>query len=300
MTLPLTLESVAPTARDAAITSLSKLLGDRLSTAVSVREQHGHDASYHRCAPPDAVAFAESTEEVSEIVKVCASHKVPIIPFGSGSGLEGHVVALRGGMPIDLSRMNQILRVSPGDLNATVQAGVTHKQLNKYLRDKDPLFFRRSRSRCYLGRNGGDARFGHYGSAIRNDAGIRPVAHGCTAGWARDSHGAPSAEVFGRLRSDPTLRRLGGYAQGVHRGDGPPPELPAAISAAMCSFPSVEDAVNTVMQTIQAGVPVARMELADAIRMEAIIRIQSSTCRSHRCFGWSSTGRRTALRSRLR
>ena len=78
MTLPLTLESVAPTARDAAITSLSKLLGDRLSTAVSVREQHGHDASYHRCAPPDAVTFAESTEEVSEIVKVCASHKVPI------------------------------------------------------------------------------------------------------------------------------------------------------------------------------------------------------------------------------
>src|SRR6476619_5643796 len=112
MTLPLTLESVAPTACDAAIASLSELLGDRLSTAVSVREQHGHDASYHRCAPPDAVAFAESTEEVSEIVKVCASHKVPIIPFGSGSGLEGHVVALRGGVTIDLSRMNQIRPVS--------------------------------------------------------------------------------------------------------------------------------------------------------------------------------------------
>ena len=94
----------------------------------------------HRCAAPDAVAFAESTEEVSEIVKVCASHKVPIIPFGSCSGLEGHVVALRGGVTIDLSRMNQILRVSPGDLDATVQAGVTHKQLNEYLRDKG-LFF---------------------------------------------------------------------------------------------------------------------------------------------------------------
>ena len=140
MTLPLALESFAPTARDAAITSLSKFLGDRLSTAVSVREQHGHDASYHRCAPPDAVAFAESTEEVSEIVKVCASHKVPIIPFGSGSGLEGHVVALRGGVSIDLSRMKQILRVSPGDLDTTVQAGVTHKQINEYLRDKG-LFF---------------------------------------------------------------------------------------------------------------------------------------------------------------
>jgi hypothetical protein len=92
MSLPLTLETVAPTARDAAIASLSKLLGDRLSTAVSVREQHGHDVSYHRCAPPDAVAFAESTEEVSEIVKICARYTVPIIPFGSGTGLEGHVV----------------------------------------------------------------------------------------------------------------------------------------------------------------------------------------------------------------
>ena len=98
MTLPLTLESVAPTACDAAIASLSELLANRLSTPVSVREQHGHDASHHRCAPPDAVAFAESTEEVSEIVKVCASYKVPIIPFGSGTGLEGHVVALRGGV----------------------------------------------------------------------------------------------------------------------------------------------------------------------------------------------------------
>ena len=140
MTLPLALESVAASARDAAITSLSKFLGDRLSTAVSVREQHGHDASYHRCAAPDAVAFAESAAEVSEIVKVCASHKVPIIPFGSGTGLEGHVVALRVGVTIDLSRMNHILRVSPGDLDATVQAGVTHKQLNEDLRDKG-LFF---------------------------------------------------------------------------------------------------------------------------------------------------------------
>ena len=97
--------------RDAAIASLSELLGNRLSTAESVRQQHGHDASYHPCAPPDAVAFAESTEEVSEIVKICARHKVPIVPFGSGTGLEGHVLAVRGGVTIDLSRMNKILRV---------------------------------------------------------------------------------------------------------------------------------------------------------------------------------------------
>jgi FAD/FMN-containing dehydrogenase len=103
---------VAPAARDAAITSLSELLGDRLSTGELVRQQHGRDASYHPCVPPDAVAFAQSTEEVSAIVRICARHKVPIIPFGSGSGLEGNVVALRGGVSIDLSRMNQILRVN--------------------------------------------------------------------------------------------------------------------------------------------------------------------------------------------
>ena len=131
---------VAPPACDAAIASLSELLGNRLSTAESVRQQHGHDASYHPCAPPDAVAFAESTEEVSEIVKICARHKVPIVPFGSGTGLEGHVLALRGGVTIDLSRMNKILRVSTGDLDATVEAGVTHNQLNEHLRDKG-LFF---------------------------------------------------------------------------------------------------------------------------------------------------------------
>ena len=128
---------VTPAERGAAIASLGELLGDRLSTVESVRQQHGRDASYHSCAPPDAVAFAQSTEEVSEIVKVCACYRVPIIPFGSGTGLEGHVVALRGGITIDLSKMNKILRVSAGDLDATVQAGVTHKQLTNTFEIRD-------------------------------------------------------------------------------------------------------------------------------------------------------------------
>ena len=140
MAVPVTVESVASAARDAAIASLRQLLGDRLSTAATVREQHGKDAYYHPCVQPDAVAFAQSTEEVSQIVKICARHKVPLIPFGSGTGLEGNIVALRGGVSLDLSQMNQILQVSAGDLDATVQAGVTHEQLNEHLRGSGQFF----------------------------------------------------------------------------------------------------------------------------------------------------------------
>src|SRR5260370_28061539 len=138
--MKVTAKSADPAAIDAVIASLRQLLGARLSSAVTVREQHGKDAFYHPYVAPDAVAFARSTEEVSEIVKICAHHKVPLIPFGAGTGMEGNVLALRGGVCIDLSGMNQILQVNTGDLDATVEAGVTHEQLNERLRDEH-LFF---------------------------------------------------------------------------------------------------------------------------------------------------------------
>ena len=263
---------VAAAARDAAITSLSELLGDRLSTGELVREHHGRDASYHPCMPPDAVAFAQSTEEVSAIVRICARHKVPIIPFGSGSGLEGNVVALRGGVSIDLTRMNRILRVSPGDLDATVQAGVTHKQLNEQLRDKG-IFF--------SGDPGADATLGgmaatraaapsavRYGTMRENVLSLTVVLpDGRVIRTSRRARKSSAGYDLTRLfvGSEGTL---GVITEVTVRLYG----IPAAMSSATCSFPSVEAAVDTVIRTIQLGVPVARIELADAATMEAVNR----------------------------
>ncbi len=127
-------------AKDPVIEELKGLLGERLSTSVTVREQHGHDESYHPTHAPDAVAFPASTEEVAEIVKLCARHARPVIPFGTGTSLEGHVAALYGGISIDMSRMDEVLEVNAEDMDCRVQAGVTRKQLNNYLRDTG-LFF---------------------------------------------------------------------------------------------------------------------------------------------------------------
>jgi D-lactate dehydrogenase (cytochrome) len=270
MTLPVTAESVDPAARDAVIASLRQLLGDRLSSAPTVREQHGKDASYHPCVRPDAVAFAQSTEEVSEIVKLCAQHKIPIIPFGTGTGVEGNVVALRGGICIDVSQMNRILQVSAGDLDATVEAGVTHEQLNEHLRDKG-LFFSVD--------PGADASIG--GMAATRASGTNTVRYGTmrenvlslkvvlpdgriirTARRARKSSaGYDLTRLF--VGSEGTL---GIITEATVRLYG----IPAAISAAVCSFASIEAAVNAVIHTIQAGVPVARIEVANAMQMDAI------------------------------
>src|SRR5260370_14671255 len=112
----------------AAIDSVRRLLNHRLSTDTSVREQHGKDFSYHSATPPDAVAFPQSTEEVSAIVRICAEHKIPVIPFGAGTGVEGHILALRGGICIDLSGFNRLLRAITADLDPTVLSGGMHQQ----------------------------------------------------------------------------------------------------------------------------------------------------------------------------
>jgi len=265
-------ESVALAARYAAIKSLQELLSDRLSTAASVREQHGKDASYHPCVPPDAVAFAQSTEEVIEVVKICARHKVPLIPFGSGTGVEGHIAALRGGVCLDLSRMNRILRVNTGDLDATVQAGVTHERLNEHLRGSGLFFSVDPGGNSTIGGMAATRASGtntvRYGTMRENVLSLEVVLpDGRVIRTARRARKSAAGYDLTRLfvGSEGTL---GVITEITVRLYG----VPAAISSAVCSFPSVEAAVNVVIKTIQAGVPVARIELADAAQMDAIKR----------------------------
>jgi len=268
MALP-ALQPVEPSARDAAIAELRARFGDRCSTAASVREQHGKDESWHQPAPPDAVVFARSTEEVSDAVRICAAHKVPIVPFGTGTSLEGGVAALRGGVCIDVSQMNRVVRVSVEDLDCTVEAGVTRKALNEHLRDTGLFFPIDPGADASLGGMAATRASGtnavRYGTMRENVLSLTVVLpDGRIVRTARRSRKSAAGYDLTRLfvGSEGTL---GVITEVTLRLYG----IPAAISSAMCSFPSVKAAVDTVIQTIQSGIPVARMELADELQMKA-------------------------------
>ena len=256
----------------AALDSLHRLLNDRLSTDTPVRERHGKDASYHSSTPPDAVAFPQSADEVSAIVNICAQHKIPIIPFGAGTGLEGHILAVRGGISIDLSGMNRILRVSTGDLDATVEAGVTHEQLNQLLADKNLFFSVDPGANATIGGMTATRASGtnsvRYGTMRENVLSLTVVlADGRIIRTARRARKSAAGYDLTRLfiGSEGTLGVITEITVRLH-------PIPIAISAAVCSFPTVEAAVNAVIETIQAAIPVARIELANAPQMEAINR----------------------------
>ena len=257
---------------DPVVAALRALLGARLSTSDSVREQHGHDESYHPTHPPDAVAFAESTEQVAEIVKVCARHRRPVIPFGTGTSLEGQVAALHGGISIDMGGMNQVLEVNAEDLDCQVQAGVTRKQLNTYLRDTGLFFPIDPGADASLGGMAATRASGtnavRYGTMRENVLGLTVVlADGRvihTGGRARKSAaGYDLTRLF--VGSEGTLGVITEVRLRLYG-------IPEAISAAVCAFDDLEGAVNAVILTIQSGVPVSRIELLDEVQMDALNR----------------------------
>src|SRR5689334_14597356 len=249
---------------------LRDLLGDRVTAAAAVREHHSHGESYHPPAAPDLVAYPRTTDEISAIARACAERRVPMVPFGAGTSLEGQVLSLEGGVCIDLSQMNKVLRVSVEDLDATVEAGVTHRQLNKHLANTGLCFFIDPGADATIGGMTATRASGttavRYGTMKDNVLGLTVVlADGRvirTGGRARKSSaGYDLTRLF--VGSEGTLGVITEITLRLHL-------VPEATSAAVCSFAEMKGAVDTAAAVIQAGIPVARVELLDEAMVEAV------------------------------
>src|SRR5438132_2106883 len=268
-----------PAARaiDAATDELKQVLGSRASDAAAVREHHSRGESYHAPALPDIVCFPHTTDEVAAIVRISAAHGIPVIAFGAGTSLEGHVNAIHGGITIDLREMNKVLRVSVDDLDATVEAGVTRLQLNKALRNTDLTFPIDPGADCTIGGMAATRASGttavRYGTMRENVLALTLVlADGTiirTGTRARKSAaGYDLTRLF--VGSEGTLGVITEVTVRLY-------PVPEAVSAAICSFDSMQGAVETVIATIQLGVPVARIELLDETQMDAVNRYSKTS-----------------------
>jgi len=253
----------------AARAALEAVFGERLTFNKATRAQHGTDMSYHVPAPPDAVAFAAGEAEIVAAVKICAAHRIPIVPYGAGSSLEGHVIAVHGGLCLDLSAMDAILAINPGDFRATVEAGVTREALNHALRDHGMFFPVDPGANATLGGMSATRASGtnavRYGTMRENVLRLRAVmADGqvITAG----SRAKKSAAGYDLARllvgSEGTL----GIITEITLALAP---IPEKISSAVVAFESLSDAVDAAISVLQAAIPVARIELLDAVQIRA-------------------------------
>ena len=247
----------------ALIERLKQHFGERCSTALVIREQHGRDESSFAAPPPTAVVFAESTAEVARIVAMASEYRAPVIPFGVGSSLEGHLLAVQGGISIDLGRMNKVLAIHAEDLTVTVQPGVTRKQLNEELKSTglffpiDPGADASLGGMCATRASGTNAV--RYGTMRENVLALEVVtASGEVIRTGTRARKSSAGYDLTRLLvgSEGTLGVITEITLRIY-------PLPEAVSAAICSFPSIEAAVRTTIQIIQLGVPIARVELID-------------------------------------
>ncbi len=256
---------------DAVIAQARDAFGERITTNATLREQHSHGEDSYPHALPDAVAFIETAEEAARLLALCNQHSVPVVPFGAGTSLEGHVTPVRGGISLDLSRMTRVVEVNAGDMDCKIEPGVTRHQLNEHLRDQGLFFPVDPGSHCTIGgmcatRASGTAAV-RYGTIRENVLGLQVALPDGrlirTGGRVRKSStGYDLTHLF--IGSEGTLGVITEITLRLHG-------IPEAVSAAVCQFPSLGAAVESVQGVLAAGLPVARIELLDEVQMAACI-----------------------------
>jgi D-lactate dehydrogenase (cytochrome) len=258
-----------PAGMAAALAALTAAFGNRVVTAQAVREQHGNTVTWIPNQPPDAVVYPQSTEDVQQIVRICAEHNVPVIAFGTGTSLEGHVNAPQGGVSIDFRDMDKVLKVHAEDLDCVVEPGITRKALNEHLRDSGLFFPIDPGANASLGGMAATRCSGtnavRYGTMKDNVIALKVVlANGEVIDTARRAKKTSAGYDLTRLMvgSEGTL---GIITQLTLKLSG----IPEAVAGGICPFPSIEACCNTAIATIQSGIPVARIELLDALQVRA-------------------------------
>ncbi len=253
-----------------AIAEITAILEDRISIAQTVRDQHGKDTTWNPGHSPDAVAFVNNTEEVQKVVQICSKYEIPVIPYGTGTSLEGHITCPYGGVSLDLNNMNQVLEVNPQDFDVTVQPGVTRKQLNEYIRDQGLFFPIDPGADASLGGMTATRASGtnavRYGTMRENVMSLTAVmANGEIVRTARRAKKSAAGYDLTRLMvgSEGTLGVITEICLKLHG-------IPESIAAGVCPFPSVKSACDAAIACIQMGVPIARVELMDSENLKAL------------------------------